>query len=166
MEMVFAIGISSLVFLVLTSIYMVSVRNFAVFANYVDLNDGNRLAMDTLTRDIREANRLTLCTTNMLSLEAFNGAIVSYTHNNGAKTVTRTVNGGSARIVLRGCDSIEFRMRQRNPVQGNYDVVPTTTPSDAKVVDVAWNCSRTIFGRKANTENVQTARIVIRRQGT
>jgi Tfp pilus assembly protein PilW len=166
MEMVFAVGISSLVFLVLTSIYMLSVRNFTVFANYVDLNGANRLAMDMITRDLREANRLTACTTNSISIEDAAGATVSYTHNAGTKRVIRTVNGSGAKVVLTGCDSIQFRMLKRNPVVGSYNVVPTSTATEAKVVDAAWNCSRTIFGVKANTENVQTARIVIRRQGT
>jgi hypothetical protein len=34
------------------------------------------------------------------------------------------------------------------------------------VVDVTWKCSRTILGVQANTEAVQTAKIVIRKQGT
>jgi hypothetical protein len=34
------------------------------------------------------------------------------------------------------------------------------------VVNISWICSRSIFGNSINTEAVQTARIVIRRQGT
>jgi hypothetical protein len=68
-------------------------------------------------------------------------------------------------VLLKGCDALTFAIAQRNPMGGSYDVYPTASPSTAKVVNVAWNCSRTILGRKANTENVQTARIVIRRQG-
>ena len=166
MEMVFAVGISSLVFLVLTAIYMLSVRNFAVFANYVELNGENRLAMDTITRDLRECNRITACSTNSIDIEDADGITIRYAHNAGTGNVTRTKNGASPKVLLTGCDSIQFRMMQRNPLNGTYDVYPTATPATAKVVDVAWNCSRTIFGVKANTENVQTARIVIRRQGT
>ena len=63
-------------------------------------------------------------------------------------------------------DQLSRDVRQRNPVGGSYDVYPVATPGTAKVVDVSWLCSRTIFGRKENTESVQTARIVIRKQGT
>ena len=166
LEMVFAVGISSLLFLVLTSIYMLSARNFAVFANYVELNSDNRLAMDYFTRDLREATRLTACTTNSVSMEDSTGGTITYTLNANTGRLMRTRNGAEAKVILTGCDSILFRMLKRTPVVGSYDVVPTTTATEAKVVDVAWNCSRTIFGIKANTENVQTARIVIRRQGT
>ena len=62
-------------------------------------------------------------------------------------------------------DALTFSIAQRNPVGASYDVYPAAGPSTAKVVKVAWNCSRTIYGRKANTENVQTERIVISRQG-
>jgi hypothetical protein len=78
--------------------------------------------------------------------------------------LTRTRNG-VVKALLSGCDSLSFTIAQRNPVNGSYDVYPAATATTAKVVNVSWNCSRTVLGFKANTENVQTARIVIRRQG-
>ena len=53
-----------------------------------------------------------------------------------------------------------------DPIGGSYDVYPAGTIATAKVIDVSWVCSRTLFGRKENTESVQTARIVIRKQGS
>ena len=41
----------------------------------------------------------------------------------------------------------------------------SATVATAKVIDLSWVCSRSILGQKANTESVQTARIVIRKQG-
>jgi hypothetical protein len=32
------------------------------------------------------------------------------------------------------------------------------------LIEVSWICSRQIFGKKVNTESVQTAKIVIRKQ--
>ena len=55
---------------------------------------------------------------------------------------------------------------QRNPVGGSYDIYPAATAATAKVINVSWMCSRKIFGIKEDTESVQTARIVIRKQGT
>jgi len=49
---------------------------------------------------------------------------------------------------------------------GKFGVYLAATPATAKVVDVTWVCSRTVLGRRQNTENVQSARIVIRKQGT
>ena len=67
---------------------------------------------------------------------------------------------------LTECDWLTFDIRQRNSIGGTYDLYPVATPGTTKVVNVSWSCSRTIFGRKENTESVQTARIVIRKQGT
>jgi len=57
-------------------------------------------------------------------------------------------------------------LRQRNPIDGSLEVYDAASFDVAKVIDVSWVCSRTIFGRKENTESVQTARIVIRKQGS
>jgi hypothetical protein len=159
-----ATGITGILALVLVSISVLSGRSFAAFYNYVDLDDNNRIAMDTLTRDLRGCNRITACSPGQLVVEDADGVDITYAFSSGAKTLTRT-KANSVRVLLEGCDSLSFAIAQRNPVGGSYDVYPTATPATAKVVNVSWNCSRTILGRKANTENVQTARIVIRRQG-
>ncbi len=163
-ENLMGIGIAGLVMLALVSIWMLSGRSIVAFANYVDLDSANRVAMDTLTRDVRECNRVTSFTTNILSLEDATGLDVTYTYNPSSKRLVRSRNGVT-KVLLTGCDSLRFNIAQRNPVNGSYDVYPTATAANAKVVNVTWNCGRYILGNRANTENVQTARIVIRRQG-
>jgi Tfp pilus assembly protein PilW len=163
-EVLMAAGITGILALVLVSMSVLSGRSFAAFYNYVDLDDSNRIAMDTLTRDLRGCNRITACSSSQLVIEDADGANITYAFSSGTRTLTRT-KATSSRVLLKGCDALTFAIAQRNPIGGSYDVYPTATPSTAKVVNVAWNCSRTILGRKANTENVQTARIVIRRQG-
>jgi len=162
-EAVIAIGITCVMLAVLASISMLGGRTFMVFANYVELDDNNRIAMDTLTRDLRECNRITAWSTNSLSIEDPDGSPIVYFFSAGANTLTRTKNGAS-KVLLTGCDALTFSIAYRVPMEGSYDLYPCTDPADAKVVNVDWNCSRTIFGRKANTENVQGGRIFIRRQ--
>ena len=162
-EVSMAIGITSILMVVLASISMLSGRSFTAFFNYVDLNDSNRIAMDTLTRDLRECNRISGFTSSVLTIEDSDLATITYTYSSSAKTLARAKNGVT-RTLLKGCDTLTFSIAQRNPIGGTYDVYPAATVSTAKVVNVKWNCSRTIFGRTANTENVQTARIVIRKQ--
>jgi len=164
MEMLFAFLITGLIVFSLVSISIFSGRSFAAYANYVELNDDNRFAMDMLTRDLRECTRVAAATTNSLSLEDLDGTYIDYAYNATAKTVTRRKQPGAPKVILSGCDGIRFRLLQRNPKYGTWDGYDAATPATAKVVDVAWNCSREILGAKANTENVQTARIVIRRQ--
>ena len=163
-EALVAIGVTGLVMLALASMSMVSGRSFAAFANYVDLDSANRTAMDTLTRDLRECNRVVSFTETQLVIEDSDGFNITYDYSDSQHQLTRT-RSGVTKTLLTGCDSLAFNIAQRNPVNGSYDVYPAATATTAKVVNVSWNCSRTLLGFKANTENVQTARIVIRRQG-
>jgi hypothetical protein len=164
-ETMVAVGITSLVVLVICAFSIFSGRSFAALFNYVDLDDANRIAIDQLTRDVRQANKVKNCTTNSIVLEDADGIDISYSYDAGAKTLTRAKNG-VARVMLQGCDRLGFVIGQRNTVGGSYEVYPAATPATAKVVNVSWSCSRGIFRAQENTEAVQTARIVIRKQGT
>lgn len=163
-EAMIAMGITALLVLVLISMSMFSSRAFAAFYNYVDLDDSNKIATDILTGDIRECNRVVACTTTQLSLEDSDGATIDYVYNPADGTLRRQ-KGDVKRILLTGCDMLTFTIAQRNPVGYTYEeLYKAATPATAKVVNIRWNCSRTILGKRANTENVQTARIVIRKQ--
>jgi len=165
-EMIVAIGITSLLMVGLVAFFMFAGQSFAAMFNYSDLDGANRIAMDTLTTDLRQCNKVTACATNNLTLQDYDGSTLSYTYDSAAKTLVRTRDGASATTLLKGCTSLTFTICQRNPVGGSYDVYPAATPLTAKVVNISWICSRSIFGNNINTEAVQTARIVIRRQGS
>ena len=120
--------------------------------------------MDQITRDLRQCNRVTSYTTNTLTIEDSDLASISYIYNPTNRTFTR-LKGADRRVLLPECDTLSFSLGQRNAVGGTYNVYPSATVTNAKVVNVSWLCSRTIMGRKENTESVQTARIVIRKQG-
>ena len=78
-------------------------------------------------------------------------------------TVGLRVIGSAAPGWLTGCHSLTRATCRHSPAGGSYGVYP---PAAAKVENISWICSRSIFGNSINTESVQTARIVIRRQGT
>jgi hypothetical protein len=61
-------------------------------------------------------------------------------------------------------DYLTFQIYQRNTVANTYDQFPTGSVGLCKLISVSWICSRTILGSKMNTESVQTAKIVIRKQ--
>ncbi len=164
-ELSVTIAVASILFAALASFSYFSGRNFVAMANYVDLDHYNRVAMDRLTLDLRQAKQVISFTTNTVVLEDFDGSELRYSYDSAAKTFSRIKNN-QATVILTDCDYLEFTVGQRNPVGGAYDVYPVATPGTAKVVNVSWKCSRKIFGVKANTENVQTARIVIRKQDT
>jgi len=159
-----ALGVSGLLLTVLASLTMYSGKNFLAILNYSDLNAKNRIAMDTMTRDVRECNRVSSYTATRLTIEDADGSEITYSYSPSAEALTRTQNGVT-RTLVTGCDELAFSLGTRNPVGGSFSVVATADAAVAKVVYVSWNCSRTILGRKVNTESVQTARIVIRKQG-
>ena len=92
-EAMIAIGITALLILVLTNVSMLSGRMFASFFNYVDLDDANRIAMDTMTRDVRECNRVVSCSATRLVIEDSDAFNVTYAFNAGAATLTRSKAG-------------------------------------------------------------------------
>src|SRR5205823_12102697 len=165
-EALVAVGVTSLLVLAICAFTMFSGHSFAALFNYVDLDDANRICMDQLTRDIRQANKVNSFATNQLVLDTGAGSSVSYTYDSVARNLTRrTLPDNASKVVLHDCDRFAFRVCKRPPIQYKYDLYDvTTTINTAKVIDVSWLCSRTIFGRKENTESVQTARIVIRKQ--
>jgi Tfp pilus assembly protein PilW len=173
-EMVVAVCIITVLLLTLVIFMVFSTRSFTTMFNYVELDDRNRIAMDQLTRDIRGCNKVIACSPTELVLQDSDGLTLSYSFEAVPNVASDYVGGklwrkkgdAPAKVVLTGCDRVRFEICQRNTMSGSYDVYPAATPATAKVINVAWLCSRKIFGRKENTESVQTARIVIRKQGT
>jgi type II secretory pathway pseudopilin PulG len=162
-EALIAMAVSGMVVLALVSMMVFSGRVFAAIFNYVDLDDSNRVAMDVISRDIRTAQRVVSFTTNEFRLKDASGADLTYRYSPGAKTLTR-VSAGRSKVLLEECQRFSFRICQRTPKDAVYEVFPAATAETAKVIDLSWLCSRNILGEQANTESVQTARIVIRGQ--
>lgn len=164
-EALMSIGLTGLIMLVLVTISVFSGRSFVALANYVELDDKNRIAIDTITRDLRSCNRVYYCATNFLLLEDSDGWFVYYIHSPTTKVLTR-YKGSQWGPLLTGCENLSFNLGKRNSLPGTLDQYPAAHVNEAKVVDVSWKCTRTILGVNANTESVQTAKIVIRKQGT
>jgi hypothetical protein len=73
-------------------------------------------------------------------------------------------------VLLQNCDLLQFQLYQRNPLTNAFDAFPTTTANwsnTVKLVEISWrtsvNLAPTIV---TNSEDVQTARIVIRKAKT
>src|SRR5215210_6088853 len=101
LEAIIAAGITTLLVLVLCSFTMFSGKSFAALFNYVDLDDANKVAMDRVTRDVRQANRVTQAYTNVLTgkvtsitLENADLSLTTYTYNPALRILTR-VKGAS-----------------------------------------------------------------------
>jgi len=161
-EYVIGIGIGSLVLLTILSLSLYSGKSFAGLANYVDLNASSVNALDQMSKDIRQCVALTGYSSTQVTFDDGTLSPLIYSYDPTARTLTRQ-SGGQAKVLLTQCDDLRFAIYQRTPLPGSYDQYPVAAVTTCKVVAVKWVCSRTILGAKVNSEDIQEAKIVIRK---
>jgi type II secretory pathway component PulJ len=165
MELLVALGIASVLLTATASLAFYTSRSFAAVANYVELDTFSRNALDSMSREIRQTRKLKEGTDSKLVFEDGDGKDLVYTYDSATRSLTRTKNGvADPKPLLKQCDFLKFSMYQRNPMNGKYDQYPTADASTCKLVQLRWICSRDLVYAKRNTESVQSAKIVIRKQ--
>jgi len=160
-EVMVAVGISSIVVAVVAAFSFFSARSFAAISNYVDLDDTSRKAVDVMTKEIRQTKGLSSYQMSALTFIDHDDKPLQYAWNPTSQELKRVKDGKSS-VLLKECDSLEFHIYQRAPQPGTNNFTPTTDAAQCKLVSLKWRCSRSLFGKKANTESVQTAQVVIR----
>jgi hypothetical protein len=169
-EMMVGVSVSTLVLTAVAALFLYQAKTCAALGNYVDLDQRSRYALDLMEKEIRQANRLTSVSATNLSFEmidADTGATntLSYSYNAGTKTLVRSYLGVNRTLLTEIMpNSVKFSLYQRNPVGGEVGQYATTDPSLCKVVQFSWICSRPILGATENTESVQSAKVVIRKE--
>lgn len=174
-DLMVAVAIGGIVMAVVMSLSLYSTRSFVAMGNYVDLDQYSRNAVDQMVKEIRQASALVALQTNMPKSLTFSnpaGYTISYTwySNENASSLVQVKNGQRT-MLLAGCDKWEFKACKRVPIPNTTnEFYPATNlagvldPSLCKLIDMSWKCSRTILGKKINTESVQTAQVVLRNQ--
>jgi len=160
-EVVVALGLSGLVLIVLVTISLTTGRSLAEMFHYVDLDHYNRIALDIMTRDVRQVRYLSDYQTNSVSFVDQKSNTLTFAYSSTNRLLTR-IQAGRTNTLLRDCDYLRFDIFQRTPQSNTYALYNASQLTNCKVVSVTWSCSRSLFGFKANTEQGQTARIVIR----
>lgn len=182
-ELLIAMGISGMVFVAVGMMIFSSGRSYAALANYVDLDNRSRKALDQMTKDIRQVDGVTaIGTTTLASGQVVTNLLVlagkdsdgtayniTYNYSPGSvnKTLTRAKSAGQyagTNILLTGCNYLNFRMFNRVPIDGTMDNFDATDLATCKVVQIDWICARKIFNQSDNTESVQSAKVVIRKK--
>lgn len=158
-------GVAVLLAVALAGLVFYTNRSFTAMANYVSLDHQSRITLDTMSREIRQTKRLISSSETSLTFEDHDAGTLQYVYDASARTLKRIKNGvPGSKPLLKECDYLKFSIFQRNPVGGTYNQFPAATASTCKLVQLHWVCSRTILGAKVNTESVQSAKIVIRKQ--
>jgi hypothetical protein len=161
-EMAVASGVGAVLLAGVMSMFWFTNRSFASLTNYLDLDQKTQAALDKMSREIRQVNMLTDYSPTNLTFQNYDGSTLQFMYNRNAQTLTRVRGGTSTTTLLTGCDSLEFSIFQRTPVSNVFQPYPTTVITNTKVIQLTWNCYRTILGGKVNTESMQSAKVVIR----
>lgn len=161
-ELMVATATGAMVMIAIAAFMMYTARSFASLDNYLDLDIKSRLTLDRMSKEIRQSDRLISFATNELVF-AYQGTNLTFSYDANARELRRGFKG-ETETLLDGCDELTFSMFQRNPIGGSFEQYPTATPATAKLIQLTWVCSRDIMDAKANTETVQSAKIVIRKQ--
>jgi len=170
-EMVVATGIFSISGLALATIFLFCIRSFAAMTNYATLDKCNRHAMDVVTAEIRQAQRVVSYSSNSTSTSLTilngNGVNVTYSFDNTRQQFTR--NDGNTTVLLTNCNLVAFGLYVRPPASNSFDMYPLNTgvnwQQQVKTIQLTWKTSMNICPTaQVNSEDVQTACIVIRKQ--
>jgi type II secretory pathway pseudopilin PulG len=171
LEMMIAVGLFSLAGMALMGLYVFSVKTMASMYSYALLDQYNRQAMDQLTREIRQSIKVLSYSTNSITVLTANddgstGPAVTYAFSPSTKKMLRTSDGAS-RVLLNNCSLLKFELYTRcpsNAVFGSFPVAINNWSNTVKVLQLTWKTSMTLPSGIVNSENIQTARIVIRKQ--
>jgi len=173
-ELMVAVALGSMLAATAGSLWLFGSRSFVAMGNYASLDTTSRTALDLMSRDIRQATRVTAFrnsgNTKLLTVtNAVAGTVITYTWDERPRTLVCQKTGQPDQVYLTECDRWDFELYQRTPhTNGSYVFFPATNgagvydPSLCKLINMTWKCSRTILGSKANTESVQTAQVVLR----
>ena len=174
-QVLVATALGTLIMTAVILVWIFASRSFVALGNYTDLDSKSRYAIDCMLRDIRDATQIVAFqnngTTNFLQVTntqtANSGATYSWDSTSRTLVCQKPVDGG--RTYLTECDLWDVQLFQRTPnSSGTYVFYPATNVAGAydttlcKLINMTWKCSRTILGNKINTENVQTAQVVLR----
>jgi len=159
-EMMVAMGLGVFVLAIVATLTVFTVRSFVAMGNYNDLERPSTHALDTMSKEVRQAAELVSYSTNRVRFALLDGTDLIYQYDPKTATLTQ-IKGGQREVLLEQCDFLRFNVYQRNP-SNDFSFYPTSVPNQVKLLDVSWRCSRQILGAKVNTESVQTSKIVIR----
>ena len=160
-EILVSSALGLIVLLVVGALSVYSGRSFVAIANYVGLDQDSQLALDKMSREIRQAHRLVEFSSSRLTFEAGDKQQFTFSYDPNARTLVRT-SGEATNVYLTDCDSLEFAKYQRTTISNTFDAYEPAYVTNTRLIQVTWTCSRTILGAKMVTDSVQSTKVVLR----
>ena len=175
-ETVISVGVGVLVCAAAIGTLIFSLKSYQALTNYQDMNAKSRIAIDTLSGDIRQASccstgatfsatSLTLVGTNAVTGLAYTN---TYSYDSTGLKFTRTfidTNGTSVRVLLTNCTSFTFSYYLRNTTNLSFNVFSNDSGRAdlCKLIEVDWTCARSTMSGTNDTRKGESAKIVIRK---
>jgi len=168
-EVMVAMGIGMVTLAAVAATTVFCLRSFAGIYNYSDLNASSRLALDTMSREIRGASYVDDYQSSTT------GSFIRVVNTNTASPITNTFAWSPSEQTLTWSNSTQEPITLLTKctnwsctllegyASNNYsfpDIAPK--PAACKIVDMRWSCFRTILGIKMNSETEQGGQIVLR----
>jgi hypothetical protein len=160
-EVLVASTLGLLVCLTIVLLSIFSSRTFVSIANYVHMDQRSQLALDKMSREIRQAKRLTEFSAQSLTFDDADYRPLRFIFDAKARTLSR-VSEGVTNTYLSDCDSVEFSKYVGIPISNTFDAYEPSYVTNTRLIRVRWICSRKILGATMNTESVQSAKIALR----
>ena len=161
-ETLITVGVGGMFLAMMAMVFANTSQSFAVMSNRVSMSHESRMALDQMTRGIRGAGDLVSFSTNQLVFTFAGTNNLIYRFDRPSRQLVQWKTGDAkTNVLLNGCDSLQFSMFKNAPLPGGT-ATNATSVGQAKCISVAWECSRTVLGKKLNTEDMQQALIVIR----
>lgn len=170
-EMMIAVGIFSIAAAAASTAYLFSVRSFQSLSNYSSLDNQNRQTMNRMTRELREAYSIKEFVNGTDSswvtfVDGNSRKDVQYLFKHNIQQLVRISNGVPTGVLLSHCDLVKFHLGTRAIDTNNLSQVyqETTQVDHGKIIDMSWKTYRITGKNITNSENIQTAKIVLRKQ--
>jgi len=160
-ESLASIALAGLALLAILAVFLYNSRSCAAIVNYVDLDRQSQIALDRLSQQIRQVRRLTYSNSTNLTFLDFDGQKLAFNYDSTRRTLTR-LKANESTVFLNNLDSLEFLTYQHALQAGTFDTSSSSSVTNCKVVEINWSCSRELLGKKANTESLRSAKVVIR----
>lgn len=161
-EVMIATVLASIVGVIIATFAIFSARSFAAMTNYADMNQDSQLAIDKMSKDIRQTRQLTAVSSNSLTFLDVYGNSLQFVYSPSEGTLSR-ISSNQTTVLLSNCNSLEFWTYQPVMISNSFDCYTTAAVTNARVIELTWSCSRRILGHtNATTESIQSAEIVMR----
>jgi Tfp pilus assembly protein PilW len=160
-EVLVASGLAVVVLSAFAMLSLFSGRSFVAMANYVNLDQTSQLALDKMSREIRQARQLTSYSPTNLTFADADDNPLQFTYDPASGTLVQ-ISGGQTNTLLTGCDSLKFSTYQGTAISNTFDAYDPAYVTNSRLIQITWTCSRAILGAKANSESVQSAKVTLR----